>query len=252
MKANKMDFKDKKNILAYLNFQREVYKNAYSYIRKLTQNNYKQAVNLTYWINSYFNFLRKEKYFQPRMNMNYKRGQIVYINFGYRIGSEIGGAHYAIVLDTKSSKDNSTITVVPLKSKRDKETKYSKIYHYDLNDTFSRLVTKKATDILAAQTSRLDEIVAKAAANPNDNSLLSKLQEDQEDAKQQAKNASEILSFDKRLSHKSVADIGQITTISKQRIIHPIKNKDILFNICVSKDIMEDLSKRIIKLYISD
>ena len=47
----------------------------------------------------------------------YKRGQVVSVNFGTNIGSEISGEHFAIVLTKYDKPTSRTITVVPLTSK---------------------------------------------------------------------------------------------------------------------------------------
>lgn len=91
-------------------------------MNQLVKTRYKNAALLTYWLRDYLRYLKAENAFNPKYNITYKRGQIVYVNFGYRIGSELGGCHYAIVLDVKNSKSNSQVTVIPMKSKRTKDT----------------------------------------------------------------------------------------------------------------------------------
>ena len=66
--------------------------------------------------------------FRPNYNINYRRGQVILVDFGYRIGSELGGAHYAVVMDVRSSKHNNQLTVVPLRSNKGKDTRYLSIY----------------------------------------------------------------------------------------------------------------------------
>ena len=51
--------------------------------------------------------------------MRYKRGSIVKANFGFKIGSEQGGLHYAVVLDNKNHKSNKVLMVVPIESLSD-------------------------------------------------------------------------------------------------------------------------------------
>ena len=46
----------------------------------------------------------------------YKRGDVIKVNFGHRIGREHGGLHYAIVLDVKNPLQSNLLTVVPLTS----------------------------------------------------------------------------------------------------------------------------------------
>lgn len=53
----------------------------------------------------------------PKANKKvYKRGAIIYVDFGVNIGGEFSGPHFAIVLNKKDNKANEKITVVPLTS----------------------------------------------------------------------------------------------------------------------------------------
>lgn len=47
----------------------------------------------------------------------YKRGAIVFVDFGINVGSEFSLPHFAVVLNNKDHIRNSTLTVVPLTSK---------------------------------------------------------------------------------------------------------------------------------------
>lgn len=53
----------------------------------------------------------------PKTNKKiYKRGAIIYVDFGVNIGGEFSGPHFAIVLNKKDNKANEKLTVVPLTS----------------------------------------------------------------------------------------------------------------------------------------
>ena len=71
---------------------------------------------LAYWVSDYVNFLDSEATFTPDKLIRYKRGSIIKVHLGYRIGSEEGGLHYAIVMDRQNSIHSPTITVIPLTS----------------------------------------------------------------------------------------------------------------------------------------
>ena len=62
----------------------------------------KKANLLSYWIKDYVRMLSFEETFDPKKNIAYKRGDIVKLNFGFNIGSEYGGLHYAIVINNKN------------------------------------------------------------------------------------------------------------------------------------------------------
>lgn len=72
---------------------------------------------LAYWIRDYVRFLEKEKTFDPQKLIRYKRGAIVKVHLGYRIGSEEGGLHYAVVIDDNPQKSH-VATIIPLTSRK--------------------------------------------------------------------------------------------------------------------------------------
>ncbi|MCG1132110.1 type II toxin-antitoxin system PemK/MazF family toxin [Staphylococcus epidermidis] len=77
--------------------------------------------SLPYWHRSYSNWLKKENENKIHSTYNsYKRGTIVYIDFGVNVGSEISGGHFAIVITKKDNRKSSMLTVIPLSSKNKK------------------------------------------------------------------------------------------------------------------------------------
>lgn len=64
----------------------------------------------------YVKYISFEDKFKPTRNISYKRGNIIKVNFGFNIGSEQGGLHYAVVLDKKNDHHSPVITVIPLTS----------------------------------------------------------------------------------------------------------------------------------------
>lgn len=63
-----------------------------------------------------------EETFDPKKNIAYKRGDIIKLNFGFNIGSEYGGLHYAVVINNKNPHNSSVVTVVPLTSQKNKQS----------------------------------------------------------------------------------------------------------------------------------
>ena len=59
----------------------------------------KKAQILSYWIKTYTGMIRRESEFNPASIPRLTRRQIVNVDFGFRVGSELGGLHYAVVLD---------------------------------------------------------------------------------------------------------------------------------------------------------
>ena len=48
---------------------------------------------------------------------SFKRGEIIKVDFGINIGSELSNTHFAIVLNSDDNNDVDNITVLPLTSK---------------------------------------------------------------------------------------------------------------------------------------
>lgn len=79
----------------------------------------KTAALLSYWLCDYIRMLRKESGTFPYRR--FKRGEIVKVHLGYRIGNEEGGLHYAIVLTPNDSPKSSTLIIIPLTSLKSPE-----------------------------------------------------------------------------------------------------------------------------------
>lgn len=95
-------------------------------------NNYKyayQSKNFKFtWLG---NWLEKEsKIFKNEVDNkvikkpNFKRGEIIKVNFGINIGSELSNVHFAIVINSDDNNNVDNITVLPLTSK----SGYKRIY----------------------------------------------------------------------------------------------------------------------------
>jgi mRNA-degrading endonuclease toxin of MazEF toxin-antitoxin module len=68
------------------------------------------------WLNKWAALLRKEDSFSPASLPYYKRGDVAYADFGFNVGAEYGGVHYAVVMEVDNNKANGNILVVPLTS----------------------------------------------------------------------------------------------------------------------------------------
>ncbi len=244
-----MDFKLPKHILDFIKFQKTILRKYRCFIKEKMQNDYKKAAIFVYWLNDYITYIKNEDKFKAGHLINYKRGQIILVNFGYRIGKELGGNHYAIVLDVRNSRYTDTLTVVPLMSKKPKETYYSKVYHVSLGECVTALLYDKAYKIMKDQDEATDDIVnavVKAGVGKvNETELREKL--DRLD--REYRIAASIIKYTQKLNKESIADVGQVTTISKQRIVLPCKKQDVLANVIVPKEIMDVIDDKLNFLY---
>lgn len=81
------------------------------------------------WLRKFADYIHAEdnKEFKPENLGAFKAGDIIYAEFGYNIGSEYGGRHYAVVIENSPLKANM-IMVVPLSSLSASKTK-SDVHH---------------------------------------------------------------------------------------------------------------------------
>lgn len=69
------------------------------------------------WLKNKSFYLKSERS-NPISNYKvYKRGAIVYVDFGVNVGYELSGNHFAIVMNNKDNGKNGVVTVIPISSK---------------------------------------------------------------------------------------------------------------------------------------
>lgn len=306
------DYKNTNNKDEFISYRDKQIKKIDTLLKEWTEidTKYKNSVLLSYWIDAYEKFLRDDDDFKKKSKfLKYERGQILYVNFGYRVGHELGGAHYAIVVSMKDTPRPGNITVIPLKSNKGKPIRYNQINLEDSMKTAlidkilnqeqefkeklivfknillsiisyrSQLITTPVeNDLTLVQEkeninidfiqeikeqysddseftklwSRFEYISTHKkfqnlpdAINPiNDllNRRLKKLNEQLSRLEKSLKSIRKIKSF-------SVADVGQITTISKMRILNPLRYTDPLFNAKLPGKWMNLIDKKIKELY---
>jgi mRNA-degrading endonuclease toxin of MazEF toxin-antitoxin module len=83
----------------------------------------KQQHIMAEWLETWNKYVNFEKSFIPAKLKYYKRGEIVLAHFGYNVGSELGGIHYAVIVENNNNKSNNTVTVVPLSSLEEGKSK---------------------------------------------------------------------------------------------------------------------------------
>ena len=246
-----MDFKNPSNVIEFIRYQKRTFRKYYSYVKDLMNSNYKKSAIFVYWLNDYISYLKAEAVFNPSYYIAYKRGQIVFVNFGYRVGSELGGNHYAIVLDVKNARSSRTVTVLPLKSKREKPTTYANIYHVPLGTCVKELLENKAREIKHHNFSEIIQLVGVITGKQPSENIDADARKRIALIKRNDRIANSIIQYTQKLNNESVADTGQIVTISKQRINHPCTNSDILTGIIIPDGYMQEIEKRLKRIYFS-
>ncbi len=211
----------------------------------------KQASKLAYWIQDYTNFLKQETTFDPAKYIRYKRGAIVKAHLGYRIGREEGGLHYAIVLDANNALKNPLVTIIPLtsvKPKTDLAHLHTSKLHlgHEVYDVISEK-SKREIEKAKAQLQNLNKLIAdikntEAIVPPDLLEQIALLD-------QQVEYCDKILNEISKMKMGSIALVGQIVTISKQRIYDPKYKTDALSNIRVSDATLDRIDSNMQELF---
>lgn len=260
-----MNFKDIKNKEFFIGFKKQCISDLDTYINRLMQSNYKQAVNLTYWIRDYKNYVQQEQTFKPKYLPVYSYGAVVEINLGFRLGSEFGGLHYGIVLNKKDKKSNPNLTIIPMRSMKEK-IHYTELSIGDeffnlaeskvnlLNDELNRMQSDFKKEILHVNHLITDltskDVLSDDGINLED--LYSKIEDLEQENKRISKTISEHENCLKRISklkNGSIVLPNQVLTISKMRIRDPIRPGDTLHNIKLSKATMARIKEKFHQLY---
>lgn len=235
------------------------------YINHPNEKFLKKANLLSYWLENFSDYIRTETSFNPQELISYKRGDVVKLNFGFNVGSEHGGLHYAIVLDNDNMLSSPVVTVVPLSSGTASTTYQRDVYlgqelYIKLNTKNKYLleIAKKNLEENDRIFSVLQRTIKESNEEPtieenqNIEAILSDLKERVADIK---RTVQILEKYDKEISHMkqgSIAMMEQITTISKMRIYIPKNSTDLLYGISFSPEAMEKINSQLINLYVRD
>ncbi len=86
---------------------------------------FKQAVSaktdkvrklITDWLIKWADYLRREGQKHPYHICRYSSGEIVLVDLGFRIGNELGGRHYAVVVEKNNNPHSGVIFLAPISS----------------------------------------------------------------------------------------------------------------------------------------
>jgi len=240
-----------------------------SYINK-PETYLKKANLISYWIKDYVRYLKFEEEFKPEKNIAYRRGNVVKINFGFNIGSEYGGLHYAVVIDNKNTHHSPVLTVIPLTSNKGTD-KALHSNNVDLGNEIYKLLKIKHDTIEShlkeekdsiEKILKIKELLHDCLNEPIDESaeiaipfeeankildqLTIRLDENKAEREKLEKIKKEIFG----MKQGSIALVNHITTVSKMRIYDPRNSAGVLSGISLSGDSMEKINEKIKELYI--
>ena len=249
------------------------------FINDPTGQRLKKANLLSYCLKDYVRMVDFEETFDPKRNIAYKRGDIVKLNFGFNIGSEYGGLHYAIVINNKNPHNSSVVTVIPLTSQKGD----AHVHHNDVElgnelyrslklkyDTIAQQVQAECEEIdkmlglINILTTAVDVALATPAGSPEASEAASaaqkymeiandlksdwqiKSEQNQKESKQLEKIKAEI----DQMKTGSIALVDQITTVSKIRIYDPRNAYGVLSGIRLSPESLDRINSKIKELFV--
>ena len=220
--------------------------------------NNKKVNLIAYWQKDYINYIKDENNFNPAKLKSYKRGDIIKVNLGFNIGSELGGLHYCVVIDKKNNRNSPVVTIIPLSSqKTDNINKNSVILG---NDIYNKLV-EKSNKLLEDSKKKIEENKEKLSLETKklkqNNATLNKiylksieLNNNVSEAYKELELAEKIYKEVQKMKNGSIAIINQIRVISKQRIYDPKTEFDILSGIKLSNENLDLIDDRMKKMFI--
>lgn len=215
--------------------------------------NIKKCDTLCYWLDTYIKYLSTENEFDSKKLKSYERGDIIKVNLGYNVGDEEGGLHYCAVLDNKNDLSSNIITVVPLSSYKNKPLHRKNVFlGTALYDLLFQKITTLSTQLQTKNNNLQKTIIdlQTDTTSPNFQKEYEKATKEMENIQELQTQANKVFKEITRMNKGTVALVGQITTISKQRIYDPKSSFDVLSGIKLSPQNLDAINEKIIELYI--
>lgn len=191
----------------------------------------KKAKLLLYWLDEWANdVLPFEETFDYGSLISYKRGMVVEANFGFKVGSEQGGLHYALVIENDNAKSSKTVTVIPLGSLKPGKTER------DIRDNevfLGKGIFKDEIKKLKHKIKQLEKEI----------SSLTTI--DEEKQKLLEKYNKKLIKYQKG----TIALVGQICALSKMRIRTPKRAGDELHSFMLTKTKLTLIDRKLKNMY---
>lgn len=156
------------------------------------------------------------------------------MDFGFNVGREYGGLHYAIVVNKENARSANVLTVIPLTSK--KEGRALHPHDVDLGEEIYQKVYQKYLD--AFQNCISDVDIEHTAENIH---ISVKINDEP---------MNKIMDEIKQMKKGSIALVEQITTISKMRIHNPQNTFDVLYGVRLSNESLDKINDKIKELFV--
>lgn len=235
----------------------------------ISQNTPEKFRKLDNWLNTYLDYIPLENKDTEKIFPNIKRGQILYVNFGYNVLSEFRYIHYCVALHN-SPRLNPKITVVPITSK---PHPHQLAINYELANNLETIIRDKERSKFWRPFRRLyPELQARGftaispAIGSYDtvftnctafiNQTMKYLSEDDIKLKNtlkeilvSLKNFDDFYKSAPKLLQSSYLKVEDITTISKARIIYPKTKTHPLYQLKLSNSTLDCLDQEIISKF---
>ena len=115
------------------------------HLQRMNDEDNKRSDKIAQWIENWVKYLKIEQAFNSRSIQALKRGSIVYADFGFNVGMEYGGLHYAIVLNKEDARSNHLLHVLPLTSVKEKTDMGNlKYFQFPIGNEVFQLLSNKA------------------------------------------------------------------------------------------------------------
>ena len=229
MDKNEIEFKNS----AIIHKDKSLNRLDLSFLKHIELSEYKKSELLAYWIHDFAVYHDEERDFDVTKSGVFHRGEIIKVNLGFNIGSELGGLHYCVVLNKKDNPKNGVLNIVPLTSKKENK-KYPKSC-VNLGNELYNILNKN----IEKENKRLNELLAK----------LYDLEEIpksiQESISKEIKYIDQLGKSINQYKKESIVLINQITTFSKQRLFYDV----VLKNVRLSNESLDLIDEQIIKFF---
>ena len=147
-----MDIKNKKILKSAKNFE-QIYSISQSN-RRSNKFNF-----LPNWLDKESNLFLEEVNHCKKSYYSFKRGALIFVDFGINIGSELSNRHWAVVLNKNDSPKSRNLTVLPISSKEKKFSVMTKLYNKNPKDSYYLFLTKLVLIIFQSFTMHLQKLL---------------------------------------------------------------------------------------------
>ena len=139
--------------------------NNYKYAYETGHNKFKKIGN---WIEKQSSIFKSEATNRMYNKPNFRRGEIIRVDFGVNVGSELSNTHFAIVLNSDDNNNVDNLTVIPITSKKG----YKRLYIGNILSDFEE--NKKYNEKGYALLTQITTISKRKIINTNVKSYCNK------------------------------------------------------------------------------